>query len=102
MASEWKVYPLEDCMKAVIDYRGKTPKKTSSGVPLITAKIVKNGSILPVQEFIPESYYDQWMRRGLPKAGGVLVTTEAPLGEGVKWLQVSHPELYGQDKKAET
>ena len=38
---EWKHLPLEDCMEAIIDYRGKTPRKSSFGIPLITAKIVK-------------------------------------------------------------
>ncbi|WP_264298428.1 restriction endonuclease subunit S [Pseudoalteromonas nigrifaciens] len=68
-------------MEAIIDYRGKTPKKTTSGIPLITAKIIKNGSIQPVKEFIAEDDYESWMRRGIPKAGDVVLTTEAPLGE---------------------
>lgn len=81
MGSEWQTFPLEECMDAIIDYRGKTPKKTSAGVPLITAKIVKNGSIQPAQEFIAEDDYVKWMRRGIPQAGDVLLTTEAPLGQ---------------------
>lgn len=64
-----------------IDYRGKTPEKTSHGIPLITAKIVKDGRIEPYNEFIAESDYEPWMRRGIPKAGDVIITTEAPLGE---------------------
>lgn len=64
-----------------IDYRGKTPPKTTSGIPLITAKIVKNGVIQEPQEFIAEDYYDEWMRRGIPRKGSVIFTTEAPLGE---------------------
>ncbi len=81
MESNWKRYSFEDCMEAIIDYRGKTPKKTTSGIPLITAKIIKNGSIQPVKEFIAEDDYESWMRRGIPKAGDVVLTTEAPLGE---------------------
>ena len=81
MGNNWPTYPLEKCMEAIIDYRGKTPNKTSSGVPLITAKIVKGGRILPVQEYIAESEYDTWMRRGHPQKGDILITTEAPLGE---------------------
>ena len=73
--------PLEDWMAAIIDYRGKTPEKTSSGVPLITAKIVKGGRIEDPEEFIAEDAYEQWMRRGIPEAGDVVLTTEAPLGE---------------------
>ena len=85
MASElragWKTMPLEDWMAAIIDYRGKTPEKTSSGVPLITAKIVKRGRIEDPEEFIAEEAYEPWMRRGIPEAGDVVLTTEAPLGE---------------------
>lgn len=78
---EWKILPLEDCMDAIIDYRGKTPRKSSFGIPLITAKIVKGGRILEPTEFIPYEDYDERMSRGIPKAGDIVVTTEAPLGE---------------------
>lgn len=81
MASEWTELPLEDAMDAIIDYRGKTPRKTDSGIPLITAKIVKNGRINPTQEYIAEADYDAWMQRGIPQKGDVVLTTEAPLGE---------------------
>jgi len=81
MVSEWKEQPLEDCMAAIIDYRGKTPRKTSSGIPLITAKVVKGGRIEKPDEFIAEEDYEAWMRRGMPESGDVVVTTEAPLGE---------------------
>jgi type I restriction enzyme S subunit len=77
----WKLLPLEDCMDAIIDYRGKTPRKSSFGIPLITAKIVKGGRILEPTEFIPFEDYDDRMQRGIPKAGDIVVTTEAPLGE---------------------
>ncbi|MGR5367344.1 restriction endonuclease subunit S [Photobacterium damselae] len=77
----WQLIPLEDAMDAIIDYRGKTPKKTESGIPLITAKIVKGGYILEPFEFIAVDNYDSWMVRGLPQIGDVVLTTEAPLGE---------------------
>ena len=81
MASEWVIRPLEDCMAALIDYRGKTPHKTSFGIPLITAKVVKGGRIETPDEFISVDDYEPWMRRGIPKVGDVVITTEAPLGE---------------------
>ena len=77
----WQLKSIEEAMDALIDYRGKTPKKTASGIPLITAKIVKNGRIHEPSEFIAEDNYDSWMVRGLPEVGDVVVTTEAPLGE---------------------
>lgn len=50
-------------------------------MPLITAKIIKNGRIETPTEFIATDGYDTWMRRGIPKAGDVVLTVEAPLGE---------------------
>lgn len=79
--SEWQTLPLEDCMEAIIDYRGKTPRKSSVGIPLITAKIVKGGRIHEPTEFIPFEDFDERMSRGMPKAGDVVITTEGPLGE---------------------
>ena len=64
-----------------IDYRGKTPQKTANGIPLITAQIIKDGFIQEPQEFIAPELYNEHMRRGIPKKGDVVLTTEAPLGE---------------------
>ncbi|MBL7227340.1 MULTISPECIES: restriction endonuclease subunit S [Pseudomonas] len=81
MSSEWTFAPLENFLEALIDYRGKTPEKTSEGIPLITAKIIKGGRIEKPTEFIAVDNYDSWMRRGIPKEGDVVLTVEAPLGE---------------------
>jgi type I restriction enzyme S subunit len=78
---EWRTLPLEECVETIIDYRGKTPRKVSSGIPLITAKVVKGGRIETPDEFIAPEDYEGWMRRGIPRAGDVLLTMEAPLGE---------------------
>jgi len=73
---------IEDACERLIDYRGKTPPKTETGIRLITAKVIKDGEVLSEPaEYIAADYYDEWMRRGLPKCGDVLITTEAPLGE---------------------
>lgn len=78
----WPTHPIQEAVECLIDYRGKTPKKTSSGIRLITAKVIKGGRILEEPaEYIAEDEYDTWMRRGLPKQWDVLITTEAPLGE---------------------
>ena len=78
---QWKQDRLVDLLETLIDYRGKTPRKVGFGIPLITAKIVKNGRIDTPTEFLPVEDYDNWMVRGFPKIGDVLLTTEAPLGE---------------------
>ena len=64
-----------------IDYRGKTPTKSDSGIPLITAKNVRaNGFSVEPREYMPEELFAKWMTRGFPRVGDVLFTTEAPLG----------------------
>jgi type I restriction enzyme S subunit len=73
-------YELGDCCR-FIDYRGKTPTKTNEGIPLVTAKIIKEGVIQKPTEFIAVEAYSEWMRRGIPQEGDVIITTEAPLGE---------------------
>ena len=62
--------------------RGKTPKKTESGIFLVTAKNIRKGYIdyEKSQEFISGDDYSEVMRRGLPQIGDVLITTEAPCG----------------------
>ena len=62
---------LDNLLEELIDYRGKTPTKTTSGIPLVTAKIIKNGVINEFNEFIAEHDYDGWMVRGFPKQGDV-------------------------------
>ena len=64
-----------------IDYRGKTPTKSDSGIPLITAKNVRtNGFSVEPREYMPEELFVKWMTRGFPRVGDILFTTEAPLG----------------------
>jgi type I restriction enzyme S subunit len=63
-----------------IDYRGKTPRKTTSGIRLITAKNVKLGYVnLEPEEYISKGDYTSWMTRGYPSENDILFTTEAPL-----------------------
>lgn len=77
--TNWEVCDLNTYIK-LIDYRGRTPKKTQSGVRLITAKNVKLGYLqLEPQEFIASENYESWMSRGIPNNGDVIFTTEAPL-----------------------
>ena len=65
-----------------VDYRGKTPTKTGTGIFLVTAKNVKQGYIdyECSKEFISKDDYEEVMHRGKPEIGDVLITTEAPCG----------------------
>lgn len=80
--AEFSTITIEEATERLIDYRGKTPPKTDSGVRLVTAKVLKGGQILDEPaEYIASEFYEEWMRRGLPQKLDVLLTTEAPLGE---------------------
>lgn len=78
---------LDDVLAGVIDYRGKTPTKTESGVRLVTAKVIKKGRVINdgPQEYIDPKSYDEVMRRGIPQRNDIFITTEAPLGELALW-----------------
>ncbi len=76
--ADWETAKIDDVCD-FIDYRGKTPNKSESGVRLITAKNVKMGKLTDEpKEYIAD--YESWMTRGIPKKGDVLFTTEGPLG----------------------
>jgi type I restriction enzyme S subunit len=80
--AHWEVLPFTKYVADKSDYRGKTPEKTEDGVFLVTAKNVRMGFIdyETSQEYVAPDEYDEIMRRGLPKKGDILFTTEAPLG----------------------
>ena len=88
---DWEQRKLIDLCDYV-DYRGKTPNKSDSGIFLVTAKNVKDGYIDydVSKEYIPEDKYEEVMRRGKPKIGDVLITTEAPCGNVA---QVNKPNI---------
>lgn len=93
--SAWKKHELGSAAR-FIDYRGKTPPKSESGIRLITAKNVRVGFLKDEPaEFVPEEVYESWMTRGIPKAGDVLFTTEAPLAN-VAQLDTDDKVVLGQ------
>ena len=78
---KYNVIKMEDALDALIDYRGKTPAKSESGIQTLSAKSVKNGYIDYSQcYFISKEEYDRFMVRGFPRTGDILLTTEAPMG----------------------
>ena len=76
---QWK--ELEELFD-IVDYRGKTPRKTDSGVFLVTAKNIRKGYIdyEASKEYISPDDYEEVMHRGIPRIGDILITTEAPCG----------------------
>lgn len=80
---KWKQvkYMMEDALECIIDYRGKTPRKSNDGIETLSAKSVKMGFIdYSNCYYISHDEYKRFMVRGFPKKGDILLTTEAPLG----------------------
>ena len=78
---KYNTFKMEDVLETIIDYRGKTPQKSNSGIKVLSAKSVRDGFIDYSQcYFISPDEYKKFMVRGFPKKGDVLLTTEAPLG----------------------
>ena len=77
----WDIVTIGSAINNLIDYRGKSPPKHLSGIPLLTAKNIRKGYIdSEPREFIEEDKFESWMVRGVPTVGDVFFTTEAPLG----------------------
>lgn len=83
----WEVKILEDLTSLIIDHRGKTPRKlggdwSESGFKAISAKNIKSNRIVKPEDirFLNKKMYEKWMSEPL-KAGDILMTSEAPLGE---------------------
>ena len=69
-------YIMEDVLESIIDYRGKTPKKSESGIPTLSAKSVRNNYINYSEcYYISAEEYAKFMVRCFPKVGDVLLTT---------------------------
>lgn len=75
---------LKELINDTIDYRGKTPPKCDSGIPVVSAANVKNGKIVLDGKYLSVDLYEKWATRGFIKPGDILITTEAPVGEIAK------------------
>lgn len=77
---------LGDVLAALIDHRGKTPKKlggdwTSDGHRVVSALNVKDSRVNDNDHhYVSGDLYARWMKEPL-RAGDVLLTSEAPTGE---------------------
>jgi len=66
----------------VVDCHNKTAPYAGSGIPLVRTSNIRDGKLsLAEVRFVDQPTYDFWSRRCPPKAGDVLFTREAPMGE---------------------
>ncbi len=83
----WEVNDIDKVSSAIIDHRGKTPKKLGgdwslSGFPAISAKNIKSGRLVREDtiRYVDTDMYNKWMKTPLQQ-GDIAMTSEAPLGE---------------------
>ena len=80
LPDSWCMVELNQIFEFV-DYRGKTPIKSSKGVFLITASNIKQGFMdYTRKEYISHDEFLSRQSRGLTQKGDLLFTTEAPMG----------------------
>jgi type I restriction enzyme S subunit len=77
----WRVDTIQNTVK-IIDYRGRTPPFSQSGMPHLRSSNIRRGRVLwDDLAYVSPETYEAYMTRGLPEPGDILFTTEAPLGE---------------------
>ena len=85
MAEKTKV-TLQEVLSLVIDHRGKTVKKMGADFSLVGHRVISAINIKDRRvdnenlRYVSSEIYEQWMKEPL-RAGDVLLTSEAPLGE---------------------
>ena len=66
--NEWRIENLEKNLEVILDYRGKTPKKSAKGIITLSAKSVKMNYIdYSNIYYVSQETYNTFMTRGFPK-----------------------------------
>jgi type I restriction enzyme, S subunit len=78
---DWQLTSIGNLLLGTIDYRGKTPPMSKTGIPCISAANIKGGVVTIGEKFVSNETYALWTTRGFIKPGDVLITTEAPVAE---------------------
>lgn len=78
----WDVVPASTICERVIDCKNRTPPERNEGFAVIKTSNIKNGELIADSlTFTDEHSYHIWTARGVPQAGDVVITREAPVGE---------------------
>ncbi|EPT2692032.1 restriction endonuclease subunit S [Vibrio vulnificus] len=78
----WGVVPASTICERVIDCKNRTPPEHNEGFAVIKTSNIKNGELIADSlTFTDEHSYHIWTARGVPQAGDVVITREAPVGE---------------------
>ncbi len=73
---------LRNLCDAIVDCPHSTPKWTPDGVIVLRSKNIRDGRLdLSQPSYTSEKDYAQRVRRATPRAGDLVITREAPMGE---------------------
>ncbi|RUP38716.1 MAG: restriction endonuclease subunit S [Acinetobacter sp.] len=82
---DWEVVNFGQCIKYVVDNRGKTPPLEIDGFPMLEVNAVfkqgKSPNIQKATKFVSNVTYENWFRDGHPQRGDILVVTVGSAGE---------------------
>ena len=82
MTYEIKSIPLIEICEAIVDCPHSTPKWTDEGIFVLRNSNIKNGRLdLSNPSFTDEFHYEDRSRRAKLRAGDLVITREAPMGE---------------------
>ena len=74
--------PLRNLCEAIVDCLHSTPTWTPHGVVVLRSKNIRDGRLdLSQPSYTSEKDYAQRIKRATPRAGDLVITREAPMGE---------------------
>jgi type I restriction enzyme, S subunit len=79
---DWGIEELCHLCESIVDCSHSTPVWTSSGVVVIRNQNIRDGNLdLSEPSYTDEFHFLSRTRRAIPKAGDLVITREAPMGE---------------------
>lgn len=82
MAREWETAPLSELCEQIADCPHSTPMWTNSGVIVLRNQNIRGGGLdLSSPSYTDEAHFEQRSRRARLRAGDLVLTREAPMGE---------------------
>ncbi|UNK37489.1 restriction endonuclease subunit S [Shinella sp. H4-D48] len=78
----WSVEPASSICESIIDCKNRTPPVTENGYAVVRTPNVRNGRFrYDGLQFTDKQSFQEWTAKGVPRAGDILFTREAPYGE---------------------
>lgn len=82
VAGVWKTERLSALCEQIADCPHSTPMWTDSGALVLRSQNIRNGRLdLSTRSYTDEAHFEQRSRRARLKAGDLVITREAPMGE---------------------